>query len=130
MVDTPKDKGQTESEQDLSLRLRRQLSNAYASILGEQTAKDFSAFTFEEAVDAQIERIEGEDTEMRPNLRNRVLKIKNETLKAVEEIKNMPPEAFIEKKEDEDANTKLNDEEQAAYDQYLAESIEERERVQ
>jgi uncharacterized protein YicC (UPF0701 family) len=105
--DTPTTKGTTAQEQDLSLRLRRQVSNAYAAVRGEQTAKDFAAYTFEEALDAQIERIEGEGTQLRPNLLDRVTRIETELVSAVEEIKAMPPESFIEPNPDEDVNTEL-----------------------
>lgn len=54
----------------------------------------------------QIERIEG-DTEgqLRPNLLERVDRIEGELLKAVELIKTLPPEQFLEPNEDKDVNT-------------------------
>ena len=103
--ETASDKGKTESEQDLGLRLRRQLSNAYSALLGDQTIASFTAFTFEEAMDREIEHIEGEGTQIRPNALDRVTKIETELLKAVDELKALPPEAFIEKDEEDDVNT-------------------------
>lgn len=91
--------------QDRNTRLRRDLSNAYASLQGEQTSKSFSAYTFEEALDAQIERIEGEGTKLRPNLLERVDNIESRVLQAVNQIKEMPPEDFIQKDEEQDVNT-------------------------
>jgi DNA repair ATPase RecN len=75
-------------------RIRRILSNAYAALLGSQTTKSFSAFTFEEAMDAHVDRIEGDSTPIRPNLLERVDNIENQVLRTLEEIKATPPEYF------------------------------------
>lgn len=92
--------------QQLHLQQRRAINNAYASLLGEQNIQTFLAFTFEDAVDLQIERIEG-DTEgqLRPNLLERVDRIEGELLKAVELLKQIPPEQFLEPDEEQDVNT-------------------------
>jgi hypothetical protein len=119
-VSTPSEKEQIAAQQDDVLRIRRSFSDAYAAIMGTQTAKDFSAYTFEEALDQQLERIEGKSTKIRPNLLDRVNKIKTELLKAVEDTKAQPPENFREPEED-DVNKELNAEEQAEYDQWAAE---------
>lgn len=82
--------------QDRNSRLRESISRAYARLLGEQVSKSFTAFTFEEALDAQIERIEGTSTKLRPNLLDRVKKIESEVVDAVKQIKALPPEEFTE----------------------------------
>ena len=81
---------------------RRAIGNAYAALLGQQNIQTFQAFTFEEAIDAQIERIEGADTTLRPNELKRVAHIEQELLRAAEEIRKLPPEQFLEKDEKHD----------------------------
>jgi hypothetical protein len=54
-----------------------------------------AAFTFEEAVDAQIERIEGASTQIRPNQLDYVENIRNQLVKAAEELKQVSPEKFM-----------------------------------
>lgn len=91
--------------QELSFELRRALGNAYAFVKGRESVQSFSAFTFEDAMDQQIERIEGKGTELRPNELDRITKIENEILQAVNKIKELPPEAFIEPDVENDVNT-------------------------
>jgi SPX domain protein involved in polyphosphate accumulation len=91
--------------QDQNTTLRRQLSNAYAALLGDQTRQSFAAFTFEEALDAQIERIEGAGTSLRPNLLDRVSRVESQVVQAIQQLKDMRPEAFIKPEEGEDVNT-------------------------
>ncbi len=97
--------------QNFHLRQRRALNNAYAALIARQNTNTFAAFTFEEAVDLQIERIEGAGTQLRPNLLGRVDRIENELLQTVEELKKLPPDRFLEKSPDEDVNTPENPEE-------------------
>lgn len=104
---------QTNEEQALQqnyLRQRRALGNALGSLLGAQNNKTFQAFTFEEALDLQIERISGAGTVLRPNELTRVDRIETEVLKAVEELKQVPPEQFLDADPDEDVNTALDPE--------------------
>jgi hypothetical protein len=126
---TPSDVEQEAKQQDEAIRLRRQISNGYAALLGTQTAKDFSRYTFEEALGQQIERIEGASTALRPNLLDRVERIKNELVSAVTQIKQMPPESFREPEED-DVNKPMDEEEQAEYDAWLAQTLAEREQAE
>lgn len=97
--------------QALHLRQRRAINNAYAALLGEQNTQTFAAFTFEDAVDLQIENIEG-DTEgqLRPNQLERVDRIEGELLQAVELMKQIPPEQFLEPNEQQDVNTEAEQE--------------------
>ncbi len=91
-------------QEDLT-EIRRALSNAYAALQGDRNNQSFAAFTFEEALDAQIERIEGKGTQLRPNLLDRVGRIEQQVVQTVEETKQLPPEFFEEPREDEDVNT-------------------------
>lgn len=109
---TVADSNEDKALESVNLKQRQALNNAYAAILGDQNVQSFSAFTFEEAVDAQIERIEGAGTQLRPNLLGRVDRIENELLKAVEELKQVPPEKFLEKDPESDVNTEPNPDEE------------------
>jgi len=101
--------------QERNTELRRDLQNVYASLLGEQTAKSFAAFTFEEALDAQIERIcggtsecpGGSSTQTRPNELDRVSRIENRAVQAIEKLKILRPEEFIPPDQGDDVNPPL-----------------------
>jgi hypothetical protein len=99
----------TEGEEKLNeqhhLRQRRAINNAYAALQGRQTADTFAAFTFEEAADAHIELIEGSDTQTHPNKLNRVAKIRNDIERAVDELKDVPPETFLDVQPEDRVNT-------------------------
>ena len=84
---------------------REALNNGYAAIVGQQATQTFTAFTFEEAMDAQLERIEGEGTALRPNLLDRVDSIEGELKSAVAKVQQISPEQFLEKDEERDVNT-------------------------
>lgn len=102
------EKGQAESVQARNTRLREALANAHTALQAERTVQSFSAFTFEEALDAQIERIEGAGTQLRPNELDRVDRILGDVTRAVAQIKDLPPEAFVAPKESEDVNTNVD----------------------
>lgn len=86
-------------------RERKALNNGYAAIVAQQAVQTFTAFTFEEAIDAQLELIEGEGTQLRPNLLDRVDRVEEELKAAVAKIQQIPPEQFLEKDEERDVNT-------------------------
>lgn len=91
--------------QDRNQKEREAINNGFAALEGQKTVQSFSAFTFEEAVDLEIERIEGEGTEKRPNQLERVDRIEQQTLQAVAVLKEVPPEQFLDPDETEDVNT-------------------------
>ena len=100
------DKSNEESKlQQFNLNERRALNNAYAALEGQRTVMTFQAFTFEDAVDLQIERIEGKGSRLRPNELERVDRIEQELLKAVAALKEVPPEEFLDADPDRDVNT-------------------------
>lgn len=102
----PQDARNEESKlQQFNLSQRRALNNAYAALEGQKNTSTFAAFTFEDAVDLQIERIEGTGTELRPNELERVGKIEQEMIKAVAELAEVPPEQFLEPDPARDVNT-------------------------
>ena len=105
MAETKQEEDAEVGAQERNTELRRSLSNAYASLVGDKTNKSFSAFTFEEAMDAQIERIEGAGTELRPNLLDRVARIESRLVQAVEQAKQQAPETFQKPDSSRDVNT-------------------------
>jgi len=94
----------TKNNEQLSFDLRRAVASAYAFVKGNESVQSFSSFTFEDAMDAQIERIEGKDTQARPNALHRIDKIENDLVDAANKIKSLPPELF----NDQDASTNVN----------------------
>lgn len=102
---TRPDPDQLEEQQTRNLKLREAINNATAALQGDQATKSFSAFTFEEALNNQIERIEGAGTQLRPNLLARVDRVENNTLQAIEQLKALKPELFRESDSSNDVNT-------------------------
>lgn len=92
----------------LNLETRRDLANAHAFLLGQQSVQSFAALTPEELYDQQIERIEGKDTDTRPNELHRLDQLESSLLKTVEKVKALPPEVFVEPNETTDVNTSTN----------------------
>ena len=99
------EKNESQSLQLFHIKQRRALDNAYGAVLAKQNINSFAAYTFEEAVDQQIERIEGKGTTIRPNLLDRVERIKSQLLQAVDVLKKVPPDHFLERDPAEDVNT-------------------------
>ena len=79
------DNAEEKAQERLHLRQRQAINNAYSALEGRNYANSFAAFTFEEAADAQIELIEGADTQVHPNKLNRVAKIRGDLNQAVDE---------------------------------------------
>lgn len=102
---TKQDDGVDDTGQARNLREREALNNAYAALLGQQTIQSWTAFTLEEAIDAQVESIEGPSTDKRPNQLERVDRIEQECLAAIKALRNTPPEQFREPEPGEDVNT-------------------------
>lgn len=94
MAATQANQNEQDQKQDLTDQLKRSVSNAYAFVVGQQTTESFSAVTFEELLDRQIERIEGPGTALRPNVLDRIDKVKSDMLAAIEEIKKQPDDFF------------------------------------
>ena len=102
---TEEEKGRDQQVQAENLKERETLGRAYAALVGQQSVQSWTAFTFEDAVDTQIEEIEGKSTQKRPNQLDRVDRIEQDTLSAIARLKDVPPERFIEPNPDEDVNT-------------------------
>lgn len=98
-----KDKSEEQALQQLNLKERTALSDAYTTLAGQAVTATFQAFTFEEALDAHIEKIEGEGG-LRPNLQKKVTAVEQNLLSVVEQLKAQPPEAFQDPKREEDVS--------------------------
>lgn len=107
---TREEENQEEQRQLQSIRQRESLNNAYAALLGQQSVQSFTAFTFEEALDRTIERIEGEDSELHPNQLKRVARIRDNVLRAIEEIREVDPQEFRLSDSAQDVNTPVDGE--------------------
>jgi len=102
-------KADADANEQLYMRQRRAVNNAYAALQGHYSAVTFAAFTFEEAVDQHIEEVEGEATESHPNKLTRVERIRGELTQAVEQLKEVPPEAFMDANLSQSSNTPAED---------------------
>jgi predicted DNA-binding protein len=100
-----KDKATEEKLQNEADDLRGSIEAGVAFVEGQKAIQSFSAFTVEDAIDAYIERIEGADTDARPNVLNRIKKVTSEVVSAVARSRSLPPEAFREKKPGKDVNS-------------------------
>lgn len=100
-----KQPAEADSAQDQATQFRETLQDAFSFVEGQKITQTFSALTPEDCFDAYIERVSGKDTTARPNVLNRIAKVKNEVLASIEKIKAMPPEAFREARPGEDVNT-------------------------
>lgn len=100
-----KEPAEADSAQDQATQFRETLQNAYSFVEGQKITQSFSALTPEDCFDAYIERVSGADTAARPNVINRIAKVKNETLAAIQQIKTMPPDSFRNPDPAQDTNT-------------------------
>jgi hypothetical protein len=91
--------------QSQNLTLRTALNDAYAAVNGNKAVQSFSALTFEDLADQQIQRISGTDTQTRPNELHRVQNILTNLTQAVAQIKALPPESFADQDPNRDVNT-------------------------
>jgi hypothetical protein len=103
MAGTQADKNQDDATAELGDQLRQSISNAYAFVRGQEVADSFLAITFEEVLDQQIARIEDPGTDIRPNVLDRITKIKENILSAIETIKQQPDDFFKRHDSSEDA---------------------------
>lgn len=99
---SPKDDPKAQSQ---NLELRRALGDAYSAVEGAKSVQSFSALTFEDLADQQIQRIMGPDTQARPNELNRVKRVLSNVISSVAKIKSMPAAAFAKMDPARDVNT-------------------------
>jgi hypothetical protein len=101
-----KEKRADEKLEKFHLTQRQVINRAYGSLQGRANADTFRAFTFEEALDAHIEEIEGETySQAHPNKLDRVSQMKNDIVRIAEELKTQPPETFALADDEDNVNT-------------------------
>jgi hypothetical protein len=84
---------QTPQQIKLKSQMREAVSSAYVFIRSRQYTESISNLTYEELIDAAIDRIEGgPGTFLRGTELDQIKKIKDELGTAVETIKKFPPE--------------------------------------
>lgn len=100
--DKPSDSDKQKEARNITLR--RVMSSSYAFVKGVELSQTFSSLTPEDCIDEHIRLIEGARYDGRLNKLGELDKIKNDLLAAVEQIKAIPPEEFLEAKPDQDVN--------------------------
>lgn len=96
-----KSENEEQELQALNMKERRAISVAFAALAGQANIASFQSFTFEEALDAGIERIKG-TTGLRTNLLNKTNITEQGLLAVVEQLKAAPPESFVDPSPEED----------------------------
>lgn len=97
--------GVDKDAQQRNIEQREALSDIYSALEAQKVIASFSAYTFEEALTNQIERISGQSTKLRPNELSRVDVMESRALQAISQLKESDPELFVEPDEDKDVNT-------------------------
>lgn len=92
---------------DLNFELRKSINDSYAYVKGQESVQAFSALTFEDLLDQQIERLSGAGTSLRPNAIDRITRLEQSIVKTVEKIKTLPPNYFTPQDEDKHVNTEV-----------------------
>lgn len=100
--------------EQVTFEVRRTMADAYAFVSGQQAVRSFSALTPEELFDQQIERIEGKDTDARPNELRRIDAIEASLQRALSQVKALPADAFKTPDEATDVNTPPDEEDPIA----------------
>ena len=103
--DPTKKNAEDDKRQQQADDYREVVANAYTYIEAQKSVQSFAALTPEDLMDRFLERIEGKDTEARPNVLNRIAKIKRELEKTIEKVKALPESAFRRPSPKRDVNT-------------------------
>lgn len=87
----------TKKQGKLNLQMREMLANSYAFVRGRQYNESMANLTYEELLDAAIEKIEGTKgrSTVRGTILDRIQKIKQEIVQAVDTVKKQPPSYWI-----------------------------------
>ena len=100
-----KDQSEERQKQASQQKLREAVGDAYAALQGQAAIQSFVAYTFEEAVSDQIDRISGTTSRLRPNELDRVKAVSQNLMQAVQATKKLPPSAFLTPDPQRDVNT-------------------------
>jgi len=99
------DKNEEYRLQSTHLKQRRAINDAYAMLLAQDAVQSFSSYTFEEALQDQLDKIENDDRQERPSELKRVERIEQSLVTAAKEIKKIPPDQFQLPNRKRDVNT-------------------------
>lgn len=83
----------TKKQNKLNLQMREVIGRAYSFVRGKQYTETIANITYEELLDAAIDRIEGTKgrSDVRGTKLDRITKIKEEISNAVDTVKKLPP---------------------------------------
>lgn len=98
----------------LNLQMREILGNAYSFVRGRQYTETAANLTYEELLDAAIDRIDGVKgrSDVRGTKLDRVDKIKTEIVRAVDTVKSLPPSQWqLQNEENTSEEDAMNTEE-------------------
>ena len=86
-----------QKQTQLNLQMREILGNAYGFIRGREYTKSIANVTFEQLLDAAIERIgtPNQSSGIRASALERIAKIQNEIATAVTTVKSKPPSSWV-----------------------------------
>jgi hypothetical protein len=98
------DKRDDPALQSQNIELRTALSDAYAAVEGQKTTQSFAAFTFEDALQQQIDRITKPTSALRPCPLDRIQKVLKGVQDSVAQLKALPDSAFAAADPDRDVN--------------------------
>lgn len=84
-------------QRDQILAMRQYIADAYSFVRGAQFTKSAANVTFEQLVDAALDKIEGTNnvSSVRPCKLDRIKAIQANLASAVDQVKSAPPEAWI-----------------------------------
>lgn len=105
MATTAKKNAEDDKRQQQADEYREVLANAYTFVNSQKVSQSFAALTPEDLMDRFIERIEGKDTQARPNVLNRIAKLRNEVTATIAKVKALPASTFRKKDDKTDVNT-------------------------
>ena len=98
----------------LNLQMREIISNSYTFVRSRQYTETVANITYEELLDAAIDKIEGVKgrSDVRGTKLDRIEKIKAEVVQAVDTVKSLPPSQWqLQNEENTSAEDAMNTEE-------------------
>ena len=105
------------AEQQSNVDIRVALSDAYSAVQSDAGTQSFSTYTFEDALQDQIDAISGTtNNQNRPNLMDEVTAIVTNLTQAISAMATLPPTFFAMADPDLDVNTPASAEDEDSSD--------------
>lgn len=101
----PSNIAENDPAQQQAQEYRGALQSAYAFIEGQKAAQSFAAMTPEDCYAAFVERVSGKGTQARPNALERIERVRQNVLAAIEKVRVIPPDDFRAPDPENDVNT-------------------------